>query len=162
MKKVIVIGCPGSGKSYFSKRLKKVTNLPLYHLDVIYHRVDGSEIPKEEFDKFLINIFKEDEWILDGNYQRTLEMRLKECDTCFLLDINTEECLKGAYERVGTARDDLPFIENELDKEFEKRILDFASEKLPKIYELLDKYNDKNIIIFKSRKEAEDYIKTIE
>lgn len=162
MKKVIVIGCPGSGKSYFSKKLAKVTKLPLYHLDVIYHKVDVSEISREEFDNFLNDVFKKDEWILDGNYQRTLEMRLKECDPCFLLDISTYECLKVAYERAGTARDDLPFIENELDKEFEKRIIDFSNEKLPKIYELLNKYNDKNIIIFKSRQEAEEYIKTIE
>ncbi len=159
MKKVIVIGCPGSGKSYFSKELKALTNIPLYHLDMIFHREDGSQISREDFDNILKDIFKKDEWILDGNYQRTLEMRLKECDTVFLLDYPTEVCISGANKRVGTKRDDLPWVESELDKDFEQKILNFSNEKLPKIYELLDKYKDKNIIIFKTREDSEKYIK---
>ena len=158
MKKVIVRGCPGSGKSYFSKRLTELTNIPVYHLDNIFHKKDGSQIPREEFDDKLREIFKNDKWILDGNYQRTLEMRLKECDTVFLLDYKTSVCIKGANERVGIKRDDMPWVENELDKDFEQKILDFSKEKLPQIYELLKKYNNKNIIIFKNREESEKYL----
>ena len=36
MKKIIIIGSPGAGKSIFSKKLKDVTNFPLYHLDMLY------------------------------------------------------------------------------------------------------------------------------
>lgn len=101
MKKIIVIGCPGSGKSYFSKKLKELTKYPLYHLDNIYHKEDGTHIPREEFDDILRKIFKDKEWIIDGNYQRTIEMRLKECDTCILLDFPTKVCVSGAEDRVG-------------------------------------------------------------
>ena len=159
MKKIIVIGCPGSGKSIFSKKLRELTNIPIYHLDNIYHKEDGSQISREEFDNILRKIFKEKEWILDGNYQRTLEMRLKECDTVFLLDYKTDVCIKGANSRVGVKRDDMPWVESELDKEFEQKILHFSKEKLPLIYELLKKYNDKNIIIFKTREESEDFLR---
>lgn len=161
MKKVIVIGCPGSGKSYFSKILKVLVNIPLYHLDMIYHKKDGSQISKEEFDSILDNIMSKDEWILDGNYQRTLEKRLEKSDTVFLLDYSTDVCIKGANERIGTKRDDLPWVENELDKEFEQRIINFNNEKLPLIYKLLDKYNDKNIIIFKTREQSSDYLEKL-
>ena len=163
MKKIIVIGSPGAGKSVFSQKLKDVTKLPLYHLDMLYHKADGTHISREELEDKLREIFKDDEWIIDGNYQRTLEMRFKECDTVFLLDFPTEICLEGSKSRVGKKRDDMPWVEEKLDENFKQCIIDFSNEKLPKIYELLDKYKvNLKIIIFKSRNEADDYIKTIQ
>ena len=159
MKKIIVIGSPGAGKSIFSKKLKDITNLPLYHLDMIYHKNDGTHITKEELEEKLKEILKKDNWIIDGNYQRTLEMRIKECDTIFLLDFPVDICILGAKSRIGTKREDLPWIEGKLDEQFEKSIIDFPKEKLPQIYNLLKKYKkDKDIYIFKSRDEADNYI----
>ena len=53
MKKIIVIGSPGAGKSVFSQKLKKVTNLPLYHLDMLYHKKDGTHIFTETYGQHL-------------------------------------------------------------------------------------------------------------
>ena len=83
MKKIIVIGCPGSGKSTFSKKLSSLTRLPLYHLDLIYHKENKETISKEEFDKKLDDVLSKNEWIIDGNYSRTLRKRLSKCDTVF-------------------------------------------------------------------------------
>ena len=96
MKKIIVIGSPGAGKSVFSQKLKNVTKLPLYHLDMLYHKKDGTHISKEELEEKLEIIFKEEQWIIDGNYQRTLELRLKECDTEKIKKYPNEICIKGA------------------------------------------------------------------
>ena len=162
MLKVIVIGCPGAGKSIFSKKLRDITNLPLYHLDMIYHKKDGTHISKEELEEKLKNIFKKEEWIIDGNYQRTLEMRLEQCDTIFLLDYPTEVCIEGAEARVGKKREDMPWIEEKLDLKFKQDIINFSNVKLPQIYDLLNKYKEnKNIIIFKTREEADNYIRSI-
>lgn len=160
--KIIVIGCPGSGKSTFSKKLSKILNLPIYHLDMLYHNSDGTHISKEELEEKLKTIFKENNnWIIDGNYQRTLEMRMKECDTIILLDYPIEVCLAGAEARIGIQREDLPFIEEKLDENFKQSIIDFSKEKLPQIYKLLEKYKKtKNIIVFKSRGEADSYIQS--
>lgn len=160
MKKIIVIGSPGAGKSIFSQKLHNITNIPLYHLDMLYHKKDGTHISKEELEDKLIEIFKEDSWIIDGNYQRTMEMRFRECDTVFLLDFSTNVCLSGAESRIGKKRDDLPWVEEKFDEEFRQCIIDFPKEKLPKIYELLNKYkNNVDINIFKSRDKADNYIK---
>ena len=97
----MVIGCPGAGKSTFAKRLHEVTGLPLYYLDMLWHKPDRTNIPREEFDARLEEIVRKDKWIIDGNYQRTLELRLKECDTVFLLDYPLEVCLAGAQSRIG-------------------------------------------------------------
>lgn len=159
MLKVIVIGCPGAGKSTFARKLRDITNIPLYYLDMLWHKEDRTNISKEEFDALLNEIIKKEKWIIDGNYQRTLEMRLKECDTVFLLDFPLKVCLSSARSRIGKKREDMPWIESEFDDEFKQWIIDFPQKQLPEIYKLLNKYQkNKNIIIFKSRKEANDYL----
>lgn len=159
MKKVIVIGCPGSGKTTFAEKLSKKTGLPLYYLDAIWHKPDKTHIPREEFDERITEIFKESEWIIDGNYKRTIELRLIQCDTVILFDLPTSVCIQGATDRIGKDRYDLPWIETELDEEFRKFIKEFPKDTLPHIYELLDKYRDeKDIVVFRSREEADEYL----
>ena len=160
MRKVIIIGCPGAGKSTFARRLRDATGLPLYYLDMLWHRQDQTTISREEFDERLHEILCRGEWIIDGNYQRTLEKRLEECDTVFLLDYPLEVCLSGAASRIGKAREDMPWIEPAFDEAFRQWIVDFPRDQLPHIYDLLAKYQEnRDIIIFKSRKDAEDYFK---
>ena len=162
MRKVIIIGCPGSGKTTFAEKLNKCTELPLYYLDAIWHKPDKTHISREEFDERIAEIFNQREWIIDGNYKRTIEMRLRECDTIFLFDLPTEVCLQGVIDRIGKSRYDLPWLETELDQEFKQFIEDFPIDTLPYIYDLLEKYKaDKNVFIFKSRQDADDYIKKV-
>lgn len=162
MSKIIVIGCPGAGKSTFSRKLSEVTGIKLYYLDMLWHKPDKNHISREEFDIELEKIMANESWIIDGNYTRTLEARLKECDTVFLLDYPLEICLEGAASRIGKERVDMPWTEDEFDEEFKQYIIDFSKDNLPVIYELLDKYRDtKKIVIFKSRNEADDYLENI-
>ena len=163
MNKVIVIDCPGSGKTTFAEKLNKCTGMPLYYLDTIWHKPDKTHISREEFDEKITEIFKTDKWIIDGNYKRTIEMRLKECDTVFLFDLPTDVCIQGAIERIGKGRYDMPWIETEFDPEFRKFIEKFPIDTLPYIYELIERYKDsKQIIIFKSRQEADAFIERYE
>ena len=111
MKKIIIIGCPGSGKSTFARKLSDITNIPLYHLDMIWHKPDKTTLTKEEFDEQLRDLLQKSEWIIDGNYQRTLEVRIKECDTIFLLDIPLQSCLERVRARIGNNRNDFPCLE---------------------------------------------------
>lgn len=162
MLKVIVIGSPGSGKSTFARKLRDATKLPLYYLDQLWHRPDRTNISQDEFDAGLKEILEGDQWIIDGNYQRTLEPRFKACDTVFLLDYPLEVCLSGAESRVGKKREDLPWVEPVLDEEFKQWIVDFPKDQLPQIYVLLNRYGkEKEVIIFKSRQEADDYLKKL-
>ena len=159
--KIIVIGCPGAGKSVFARRLHEITGLPLYHLDNIFWKSDKTNIEREKFDEELNKILSKEKWIIDGNYQRTLEMRLSACDTAFLLDYPHAVCMAGVYERIGTERPDLPWVEDEIDEEFRQFVIDFPEKNMPLIYEALDKHKDKNVIIFKSREESETYLEKL-
>lgn len=157
--RIIIIGSPGAGKSTFARKLRDITGLPLHYLDLIYHKPDRTTIPREEFDAKLEEILASERWIIDGNYQRTIERRLQACDTVFLLDYPVEQCLEGAQERVGRKREEMPWVEETLDGTFRQLILEFRQTKLPKIYALLEQYKvGREIVIFKSRAEAEVYL----
>ena len=159
MKRAIVIGSPGAGKSTFARKLKEKTGIPLYYLDRIFHKPDRTTVTREEFDQKLQAILQTDRWIIDGNYQRTLPLRFEACTDVFLLDLPLKECLEGAAARVGTVREDMPWIEQEFDPEFRQYILDFPKDQLPGIYELIGQYQDRRRIrIFHSREEADNWI----
>ncbi|MBQ8625786.1 MAG: adenylate kinase, partial [Agathobacter sp.] len=151
------IGCPGSGKTTFAEKLHKSTGLPLFYLDAIWHKPDRTHISREAYDKRLAEILELEEWIIDGNYSRTLEVRMQASDTIFLFDLPTEVCIQGATERLGKARYDVPWIDTELDPKLKKEIEEFPEKNLPHIYELLDKYKEsKQVVIFKSRMQADE------
>ena len=162
MLKIIVIGSPGAGKSTFSRKLRDITGLPLHYLDMLWHNPDKTTITREEFDASLCEMLAGDRWILDGNFNRTLEMRLSACDTVILLDYPLEVCLAGVESRIGTKREDMPWIEEEFDPEFKQYITDFPKNTLPSMYEKLEKYGKgKNIIILRSREDAKKYLENL-
>ena len=163
MKKIIVIGCPGSGKTTFAEKLCAEIRLPLFYLDAIWHRADRTHISREEFDTRLGEILALESWIIDGNYSRTLERRIAACDTVFLFDLPTEDCLAGAISRIGKTRTDMPWVDAELDPWLKNEIENFKTDNLPDVYALLGKYGaEKQVVIFKSREEADEYIRVLQ
>lgn len=158
MKKIIVLGCPGSGKSFFAKRLHGITGIPLYHLDNIWLRADGTHISREDFDGILQGILNTDAWIIDGDYSRTYEVRLAACDTAVFLDFSEEQCVRGITGRVGKERGDCPFTADTLDGKLLNEVRKYRSEKRPRLVELLEKYKDKEIITFYTREDSDRWL----
>ena len=158
MKKVIVIGCPGSGKSTVSRALHNKTGIPLYHLDMMYWNADKTTVEKNVFLEQLSAVLKKDAWIIDGNYGSTMELRMAACDTVIFLDYPLDVCLDGIRNRRGKPRSDMPWIETEEDAEFIEFIKNYNEQQKPKVLELLEKSGDKNIVIFKSREEADAFL----
>ena len=161
MKRIIVIGCPGSGKSTFSRSLHRRTGIPLCHLDLLFWNSDQTTVEKSVFLDRLSAVMQKNTWIIDGNYASTMELRLQACDTVIFLDYPLEVCLRGVRERQGKSRSDMPWIETESDTEFMAFIQNFSAESRPQIMELLAKYPDKTIRIFKDRTESDDFLSNI-
>lgn len=159
MKRILVIGCPGSGKSYFSRALAEKLGLPLVHLDMLNWNADGTNVEREVFDKRLADVLARDEWIIDGNYNRTMERRMERCDTIFFLDLPTEVCLNGVRERMGKPRPDMPFDPPDAeDAEFMEFIERYNDESRPRVLELLEKHSDREIVVFRDRGGVNEYL----
>ena len=153
--RIVILGCPGSGKSTFAKRLHAYTGLPLIHLDRVWWKEDRTHISREEFDRRLESLLQGDAWILDGNYNRTNELRIQACDTVFFLDFPEDVCMQGIVNRVGQRRSDIPFVEEQLDPELVKLVQNYRTDNRPRVYSLLKKYPETHAIIFKSREQLD-------
>ena len=158
MKKIIVIGCPGSGKSTFSRALHKNTGIPLYHLDMMYWNADKTTVNKHVFWERLWAVLGKDEWIIDGNYASTMEQRMSVCDTVIFLDYSLDICLDGARARRGKQRSDMPWVENEEDAAFIEFIKSYNEQQRPQVLALLDKYSGKSIFVFRTREQADAFL----
>lgn len=161
MNKVIVIGCPGSGKSTFSRALHLKTRLPIHHLDMMKWNADKTTVTREVFLKRLNNVLPQDKWIIDGNYFSTMKIRAEACDTIIFLDYDTETCLNGIESRIGQTRSDMPWVETELDPEFIEFIKGYNSKIRPEVMALIENNNQKNVFIFQNREQTENYLATI-
>ena len=100
MEKILIIGCSGSGKSTLAVALGEKLGLPVVHLDQLWWKEGWRNVTREEFDSRLAMAMNMDGWIIDGNYSRTMEMRLAKCDTVIYLDFNRWACLRGMCQRV--------------------------------------------------------------
>lgn len=156
--KIIVLGCSGSGKSTFSRKLHEKTGLPLFHLDNIWWRADRTHIPREEFDRKLGELLRGERWIIDGDYSRTYEVRFAACDTVIFLDFPTDVCMDGILERVGKPRADIPWTENRLDPELVALVEKYRDENRPTVLELIAKYRKNRTLIFHTRQQADAWL----
>ncbi len=156
--RILILGCPGSGKSTFARALAAKTGLPLVHLDNVWWRADGTHISREDFDRTLSELLRGEKWIMDGDYSRTYEVRVRAADTVIFLDYPEEVCMAGIIARVGQKRPDIPWTESTLDPELVALVQNYRRDDRPALLSLLQKYPDKQALIFTSREEADRWL----
>lgn len=159
--RILVLGCPGSGKSTFACKLHRLTGIPLIHLDNIWWNADRTHCSREAFDRRLEEVMREDRWILDGDYSRTYEPRIRACDVIVFLDYMEEECMRGITERVGKTREDIPWTEQTLDPELVAMVKSYRTKNRPVLQKLLEQYSEKQQLVFENREQAEEWLFTL-
>ena len=156
--RIIVLGCPGSGKSTFARALAARTGLPLIHLDSVWWRADGSHISRDEFDRALAELLAGEKWIIDGDYSRTYEVRLRAADTVIFLDYPEDVCMAGIVGRLGEERPDMPWTESALDPELVAMVKNYARDNRPVLLDLLRRYADRQVLVFTDRTRADRWL----
>ncbi|MBU5672081.1 DNA topology modulation protein [Paenibacillus brevis] len=159
MSRIMIIGSGGAGKSTLARQLGEILEWPVYHLDTYYWQPGWVPTPNEEWDLFLEELVQEEKWIMDGNYGRTLDIRLKQANIIILLDfskwITVYRVLKRRVMYQGKSRPDMNAgCPESLDLDFVKWVWNFRKTKLPGIMEKIQQYEDKKVIILKSPKEV--------
>jgi adenylate kinase family enzyme len=171
MKRILIIGCPGAGKTTFARHLAQITGLPLTLLDRLFWQGEWETVSREEFDARLAAVLAEPVWILDGNYDRTLPLRLSYADTVFFFDIPTVSCLWGVTKRVftnyGKCRPDMGghcverFGKNTI--ELYRNVLSFRRQHRKAYRKLLAEAETegKTVVTLRSRRAADAYRKAL-
>ena len=162
MERVLLIGSPCAGKTTLALALGKKLDLPVIHLDTLHWRDGWVEAPREEFDALLSEALARPRWIIDGNYSRTLPLRLSRCDTVVYLDYPRLVCLWGAVRRVlrnrGVSRPDMGGdCPERFDPEFLRYIWSFRKTQRGKLQTLLAGF-DGRVITLRSRREAREFV----
>ncbi|GHJ35422.1 topology modulation protein [Streptomyces sp. TS71-3] len=99
MKKVAIVGCGGSGKSHLARRLGSILGAPVTHLDAVFYDDEWNSLPTEKFAALQRELVARPAWVIDGNYNSTLKIRLDACDTVVLMDMPTPAALWGIVSR---------------------------------------------------------------
>ena len=164
MQRIIIIGSCGAGKSTLAMKLAQKLNLPLVHLDKLRFIGNWQERPREEFDKLLLAELEKPRWIIDGNYNRTIPLRMQHCDTVIFLDFPRLVCMWGVIKRVikyhGRTRPDMGGeCRERFDPEFMKYVWDFRKKHRKRYLEMLANATDKKVIILKNRRQVKKFLK---
>ena len=111
MRRVMIIGCSGSGKSTTARKLGDITGLPVTHIDTIFWQPGWLPRSYEDFRSRLVEITATDHWIIDGNYSSSFDERLARADTLVFLDLSTirrtTRVLRRTIAHYGKTRIDL-------------------------------------------------------
>lgn len=167
MKRVIIIGCPGAGKTTLSRQLGEKLDLPVIHLDKIFWSPGNWEhLENDAFDEALGEELPKPRWIIEGNYDRTLPLRLQHCDTVIWLDYSRYVCMFGWLKRIvlnwGKIRPDMaPGCVERYEQEFAEFIWNFNKEKRAKYEALFTGNPDKRIYRFKTRYQVKKFLETL-
>ena len=166
MERIIIIGCGGAGKSTLARKLGEVLDLPVVHLDKLFWKPGWVETSREEFDALLAQELAKNQWIMDGNFNRTMPERIKRCDTIIYLDFSRFACLMGVLKRVittyGKVRPDMgEGCPERIDLEFLKWVWNFNKNKRESYYKMLNEVENVETIVLKNRRAVKLFLKSL-
>ncbi len=172
MRRIMVMGVSsGVGKSTFAAKLGKYLNIPVHHLDSLFWRPNWVEAPLEEFQQSQEEIVGKEQWIIEGNYSNTYDLRIRHADTVIYLELPLKTCLYRVFKRfllnIGKTRPDMgEGCPEKIDYAFIKFICTTYKSRKKKMAARLDAFQksgpEKKIIVLKSKREIAHYLQTLE
>lgn len=168
--KIIIIGNCGSGKSTLAKQITTQLDYPLLQLDSLWHQTNYSADAKKWFIQKQINFMQQNNWIIEGNYQSTMNLRLRQADTIIWLKINKFRAIWRIIKRSilfrinNKTRPEMPnqFSEH-FDYEYWKFLKFVLSYDEKKVFELIkaNRTNQSDLVIVKKQADKEKIVNLI-
>ncbi len=163
LKRIAIIGLPGSGKSTFAKKLGKMLRIAVHHLDK--HMFDGGvKRDKQEFLSIKERLVNEESWIIEGCAISTLEMRFARADTIIYFHLSRWRCICRVFKRL------LIFDKQTMDTgclkgvnwPLIKYIWNFNRDKQKIIEGLRKRYPNVEFLIFRQSQDPNKYLEKLE
>ena len=166
MERILIIGCGGAGKSTLARQLGEKLELPVVHLDKLFWKPGWVEESFEEFDRKLAIELEKTRWIMDGNFNRTMQQRLSKCDTIIYLDFSRWACLWGVVRRIittyGTVRPDMgDGCPERFDLNFLRWVWNYNRDKRQRNYRLLNEATHAEKIVLKNHRMVNQFLKSL-
>ena len=168
VRRILILGSAGAGKSTVATQLSAILGLPLIHLDAFFWRAGWRESPRDEWKQRVATLLTQDAWIMDGNYLGTLVERLAVADTVILLDIPRIRCIYRVVRRAlrdrGKQRADLAegCVEQFPDWAFIRWIWAFPRDDLrPILDELKTHTGTKTVVVLRSTAEIRKFVSIV-
>lgn len=166
MQRILIIGCSGAGKSTLARQMAKILHLPVIHLDYEYWQPNWTPTSNDQFDQKITQLIATDQWIMDGNYHRTLPQRLARADTVIHLDFPRLRCLTRICKRVllncnfnHTRPDMAQGCTEQWDWEFIEWVWNFKREIHPKNLNLLSRCPENTkVITLRNPREVQTFL----
>ena len=163
--KILIVGSGGAGKSTLSRQLGEKWNLPVIHLDAMFWQPNWNPSPRPEFIERVKNELQKPAWIIDGNYDSTMELRAQYADLVIYLDFPKTLCLYRACKRAwtyrGTTRPDMgKDCPEKIDWEFVQWIWRYPTDVRPKMMTFLANVQC-DVVILRNPKEVEQWLHQI-
>lgn len=165
IKRIAIIGAPGSGKTTLAINIKDKFNLPVVFLDSFYQLPHWVMRDENERNNLILEATRKEEWILDGTFIDTLEERVKRADLVIFLDYKTKVQLFGIFKRYftnfGKEKMDMPGCKERLNPSFINYVLTYNKRRRKYIIDILNKYDQEKIKYFKTREELNSWLKEL-
>ncbi|GMK46287.1 topology modulation protein [Paenibacillus glycanilyticus] len=167
MKRIAIIGSGGAGKSTLARKLGQALNREVSHLDALFWKPNWVGVPRQEQIIIQTELVKQEEWIIDGNYGGTLDIRLHAADTIIYLDYPRLLCMYRAIKRSvqyrNKTRPDMGAgCKEKVDLRFLKWIWEYPKTTRPDILSRLQQLSDeKQVVILKSPSEAKRFLNNL-
>lgn len=168
MKKIAIIGSGGAGKSTLARKLSKILDIDVFHLDALFWQPGWVGTPKDEQVLVQNELVQKDSWIFDGNYGATMDIRLDHADTIIFVNLSRFVCtyriLKRWFTYRNKTRPDMgKDCKERISFTFLKFVWTYPKKKKPMIMKKLKSLpKEKKIVILNSRRDVERFLFKLE
>jgi len=163
VKRILVLGSAGAGKSTFAVELGKRLGIEAIHLDSHYWQPNWKETPADEWNDKVAALLQADSWVMDGNYISSLPQRVERADTAIFIDRGRTLCLLRCMGRflkyVGRTRPELPKpCKEKMDWDFIRWIWNYPRDVKPEIMRIIESRSEATVVILRSNREIAQFL----
>jgi adenylate kinase family enzyme len=165
VERIAIVGCGGSGKSYVAREIGRLLEAPVTHLDAVYFDDEWNPLPMEKFEALQRELVAAPRWVIDGNYNSTLQVRLEAADTVIFMDMPTRTCLWGIISRQlrhGRGQNTQAGVYNRINRDVLRYVAGYRRKMRPRVQAKLDQYaTHADVIALTGRRRTRRFLRDV-